>query len=414
MAKERVVWCSPLPRRSRRSWWSFTLPSCATRLLIVAALFLTAVASLGAQPSYTAWEDQGIVYSAPSGGDAYYPSVLYSADGFGSGSPQFKMWTSDGAGGVYLVTSADGTTWSGPTGITGLGGDAHHVQVLYHASCFGAPSCGPGDPRYRIWYWDIDASIYGIDAIATAASTDGINWTNDQALSQDPTHQLVTGAPSGWNRGSYGPICLFYSAGASNSGANPWNYSFVMFYDGTDGGSEFAGLATSPDGFSWSAVSPDPVLQGSPAAAWDCSDTAYGTVLRDSAGFHFFYSGGGGDDGSGNCVDHPVHQGIGYASSSDGMTWTKSSANPIYHISQGVAYRNQRVYTPAVVADSFGKLWMYYSAQAQGTGEPKRIGLATNVSMQDRAEVPLFEPAGAMLLVAALICAGVWLLRRHA
>ncbi len=346
---------------------------------VLISLALAALLVLGVGPVQSAladptiWNDLGIVYTAPSG-DAYYPSVIYDANGFGGGSPLYKMWYSDGSGNVHLVTSTDGLSWGAPTAMTGLGGDAHHAQVLYDANCFGASPCDASATKYRMWYWDRDL-LYTISAIATAESADGVNWSNDQAVTQDATWVLVTGAGSGWNRGSYGPISLIYQPGASNSGTEPWNYSYVMYYDGTDGGSEFTGLAYSTNGLHWTAYTGNPVLAGSATAAWDCSDDAYGTVLHEGSIYHFWYSGAGGDNGSGGCLQSPVHQGIGYASSSDGKNWSKDANNPIFHISDGVSYRDSRVYTPAVVDDGSGILKMYYSAQQDG--QAKKIGLAT-------------------------------------
>lgn len=345
---------------------------------------------------YTAWHDVGIVYSAPSG-SAYYPSVIFEASGFGSGAPLFKMWYSDGNGNAFLTTSSNGDTWGPPTGLTGLDGHAHHVQVLYDAGCFGASPCGPSTVKYKIWHWDISADVYSISAIAYAESADGVSWANHQAVTQDSSNPLVTGAGTGWNRGTYGPVYLFYQAGAGNSGTDPWGYRYVMYYDATDGSFEFTGLAYSTDGLHWVAYSGNPVLQGEATAAWDCSDNAYGTVLRDAAGFHYWYSGAGG------CQDHPLVEGIGYASSSDGEHWAKSVTNPIFHISQGVSYRNARVYTPAVVRDGMGVLRMYYSALAQGD-DVKRIGLATDTSFE--APIQTAAPAmgsGNLCLLAALL-----------
>jgi hypothetical protein len=324
---------------------------------------------------YSAWNDVGIIYTAPSG-SAYYPSVLYKANGFGSGTPLYKMWYSDGNGQAFVIDSSDGFTWGTPTTLTGLGGDAHHVQVLYDAACFGTLPCDGSASKYKIWYFDTNANLYSITAMATAQSTDGVNWTGDSSLTQSATAQLVTGAGTGWNRGSYGPISLFYQPDASDTGTDPWNYSYVMDYDGTDGSSEVTGLAYSTDGLFWSAYSASPVLDKSAGNAWDCDDAAYGTVFHDAAGYHYWYSGGGGDNGSGTCrVGAPVQEGIGYASSPDGFTWTKK-AQPIFHISQGVGYRNLRVYTPAVVDDGSGTLKMYYSALSSTSGDPKKIGLA--------------------------------------
>jgi hypothetical protein len=348
------------------------------KLAILAALILVAgLAALGgqvfAQPDYTAWVDQGIVYWVLSG-DAYYPSVIYDEIGFGTGSPLYKMWYSNGSGAVFVVTSNDGVTWGTATLNSGLEGDAHHVQVLYDPDCFGTTPCGPSDVKYKIWYWDINAQLYSINAIAYAESSDGMSWSNDQPITQDATMKLVTGVWPDWNRGSYGPVDVIYQTNASNIGTDPWNYSYVMYYDGTNGGNEFTGLAYSANGLFWTAYSTVQVLNGSLAAAWDCSDAAYGTVYRDASGYHFWYSGGGADDGLGGCQDHPVHEGIGYAFSSDGKNWTKDPGNPIFHITEGVSYRNSRVYTPVVVDDGSGTLKMYYSARE--SGGPKKIGLA--------------------------------------
>jgi hypothetical protein len=347
-----------------------------TLAIVVVLIAMAGIMVLGgqalAQLDYTAWVDQGIVYSVPSG-DAYYPSVIYDGNGFGMGSPVYKMWYSDGSGAVFVVTSNDGVAWGTPTSNSGLGGDAHHVQVLYDPNCFGAMPCDPSVVKYKIWYWDIDAPLYSINAIAYAESNDGISWSNDQAITQDVTMKLVTGVWPDWNRGSYGPVDVIHQAGASNTGTDPWAYSYVMYYDGTDGGREFTGLAYSSDGKAWTAYSSSPVLNGSSTAAWDCSDAVYGTIYQDATGYHFWYSGGGADNGSGGCVDQPVHQGIGYAFSSDGKSWTKDPDNLIFHIADGVSYRNSRVYTPAVVHDG-SSLKMYYSAQE--SGGPKKIGLA--------------------------------------
>lgn len=340
-------------------------------LAIVASIMMFGGQAL-AQPDYTAWVDQGIVYSASSG-DAYYPSVIYDPNGFGMGNAMYKMWYSDGYGAVFVVTSSDGVYWGAPTLNNGLGGDAHHVRALYDANCFGTTPCDPSGVKYKLWYWDINANLYSINAIAYAESNDGINWSNDQSITQDATMKLVTGIWPDWNRGSYGPVDVTYQPGVSNTGTDPWNYNYVMYYDGTNGGNEYTGLAYSPDGLVWTAHSTAPVLNGSSSAAWDCSDAAYGTIYRDAYGYHFWYSGGGADNGSGGCVDQPVHQGIGYASSSDGKSWTKSPNNPIFHITDGVSYRNDRVYTPAVVDDG-SSLKMYYSARE--SGGPKKIGLA--------------------------------------
>jgi hypothetical protein len=98
---------------------------------------------------YSAWTDVGIIYSAPAGASAYYPSVIYDANGFGTGTPKYSMWYTDGAGATFLVTSTNGLQWGAPTTMVGLV-NAHHIQVLYDANCFGAVPCNAGTTKYRM------------------------------------------------------------------------------------------------------------------------------------------------------------------------------------------------------------------------------------------------------------------------
>lgn len=325
--------------------------------------------------NYDVWQDQGVIYTAPVG-DAYYPSVIYDAGGFGGSGSTYNMWYGDGVGGVFLIQSTDGVSWGAPITMSGLAIDSPgHVQVLYSSSCFGQIPCDGAVAKYRIWYWRMNGPLYNITSIGTAKSVDGINWTDLAMLSQNPSAQLITGADSGWNRGSYGPIYLFYQSTAINTGTEPWDYSYVMYYDGTNGSNEETGLAYSVDGLTWSAYSGNPVMAKSDSAAWDCTGAVYGTVYRDINGYHFWYSGGGGDNGSGGCAGNPINAGIGYASSIDGKNWVRNVA-PIMQISDGQAYRSGRTYTPAVINDGSGTLRMYFSAK-DAASSVKKIGYAT-------------------------------------
>jgi len=329
--------------------------------------------------NYDDWTDRGVNFTAPSG-DAYYPSVIYNASGFGAGSPKYKMWYSDGAGAAYLVLSTDGVTWGAPVTMTGMP-NAHHVQVLYDADCFGVLPCNGATAKYRIWFWDIGApTIYSITSMATAESINGISWTSKTAVTQNPAAKLIQDPDLGigWNRGTYGPVNLFYQSGAANTGTDPWNYAYVMYYDGTDGSHEDTGLAYSTDGIYWNAYTANPVLSGSGTGgieAWDCGSATYGTVLKDSTGYHFFYSGRGMDDGSGGCTFPASFVGIGYASSTDGKTWSRDT-RPIFQISDSIPYRSGRIYTPSVINDGSGILRMYFSVK-DSIGGPKKIGYAT-------------------------------------
>ena len=217
------------------------------------ALILGSFGLAAAGQDYNAWNDYSTNPVYDPGTRAGYPSVLFDAGGFGvSGGPQYTLWYGTGGSGLYVTTSADGLSWvTPPTVATGLYAP-DHAKVLYDPQAFGVS----GGPRYRMWYWDATQStLYSIQAIRCAESADGVAWVNDQTVTQDATHPVVTGNWPDWNRGSYGPVFLFYQPGAANTGANPWAYSFVMYYDGTTGGQESIGLGYSTDGRHWVAAS---------------------------------------------------------------------------------------------------------------------------------------------------------------
>ncbi|HPM41005.1 MAG TPA: hypothetical protein PLY45_01040 [bacterium] len=302
-------------------------------------------------PVFAAWEEDLVesaanpVFDPPSGGSVYYPTVLYDADGFGAGEagPFYRMWFSDGAG-IGTAESGDGIAWSEGADCAGLL-NPHHAKILYDAGGFGG---GAGAPRYRIWYWDT-SKLYTVAAIRTADSDDGVNWANDRAIGQDAAREIITGAGVGWNRGSYGPVHLFYQPGKQNAGADPFDYEYVMYYDGTTGAFEQVGLAYSADGDTWTRFGDGPVLasgsswEGAWGAAdpWDSSYSGFGSVIRDAEGkFHFWYSGG----------STSMDMGIGYASSDDGVIWVRDAA-PLVYKTPGTWY-SKRAYTPAVLYDA--------------------------------------------------------------
>lgn len=316
----------------------------------------------------------------PSDHRAYYPCVLYDAAGFsGHGhASYYKMWyggysSKPGATSNMAVTySEDGINWSEPEELTGILSTGYHAQVVYVPEGYGS-----GPYYYKIWYWDgIDDNIYSFTAIRTADSVDGVNWENDHSITQDPAAPLVTGIWPDWNRGTYGPVCVLYNPGASNTGGNPFDYTFAMYYDGTTGAKEVIGLGYSADGNYWRRYGDDPVLGLGNPGEWDENYATFGTVARDQDGdWHLWYSGG----------VSASNEGIGYASSDDGIHWTKDPENPILHITDGVPWRDVRTYTPSVLIsptrfDGHGEaalLKMWFSGRTNTPSTNYAVGYLT-------------------------------------
>lgn len=141
--------------------------------------------------------------------------------------------------------------------------------------------------------------------------------------------------------------------------------TYRMWYSGDDGSGIFQiGLATSPDGITWSRSGSNPVL--SPSQSWEISRVSSPSVILDGTTYKMWYTG---VDGAG--VAH-----IGYATSSDGIVWTKHAGNPVLDVGAGGTWESEDVSSPTVVKiDSTYHLWY------TGTdGSTSRVGHATSTN----------------------------------
>jgi hypothetical protein len=306
---------------------------------------------------------------------AYYPTVIFDINKFSGHGPSayYKMWYSDGSGGTYLTQSEDGVNWTNINVNSGLT-NSHHCHVVYFPIGFTGINSGLNPSsnvmNYRLWYWDT-SQLYSINSIRYAESPNGINWYNDQSI-QQVGNSVVSGSWPDWNRGSYGPIDVFYNPSGSNilDDANIWNNKFVMYYDGTTGGVEEIGLAYSTNGILWKGYGR--VLERGGGSTWDSDYTSYGTVVKIDDTWHMWYSGSGYSGGA--------NEGIGHATSQDGLNWQRDPNNPIFHKDDGVSWRNSRTYTPSVIYEPNGfetgscpNLKMWFTGR---TGDNYTIGYA--------------------------------------
>jgi uncharacterized repeat protein (TIGR01451 family) len=160
-------------------------------------------------------------------------------------------------------------------------------------------------------------------------------------------------------------------SGASNSGTD---WTFWMYYDGTTGGDEAIGLGFSADGVTWTGYdsngdgTADPVMNGTYVPGdWDQDFLSRATIWREaSADYRMWYSAGIGT----------MNHGLGYATSPDGLNWTRDPGNPIFHKDDtgypNYPWRLDRSYTPMVLRA--GSLWLMWYSGENGAG--KTIGVA--------------------------------------
>ena len=296
------------------------------KLIIICAAvgLLQALAGTAQALTTTAWTEYGSnpVYTP---GKAYYPTILKEGS-------TYTMW-SDSATGVQKSTSTNGVSWTTVGSVSGLTTPKHTLVEKIGSN-------------YQMWDWTNLG--YSITDIRTATSTDGLNWTGDQAITQVGT-SVIYNSGGAWNRGSYGPADVIYNPAGSTSIVTPvdeasvWANKFVMYYDGTTGGAEALGLAVSNDGINWHGYNGGaaPVFQGA-GSGWDTNYASRATIIRENDdAYYMWYSGGTGN----------MQDGIGYAFSTDGINWTRDASNPIFHKSDGIAWRNDRTYTPMVIGN---------------------------------------------------------------
>ena len=201
--------------------------------------------------------------------------------------------------------------------------------------------------KYHIWYTgkrdDSNARI------GYATSVDGITW---EKHSDNPV--LALGTNGTWD--DYNiihPTVLFNGT------------KYQMWYVGCDVSKCRIGYATSNDGIIWEKYSHNPVLDLGESGTWDDYEISGPTVLFDGTEYQMWYSG---FDGS--------NYRIGYATSTDGVTWEKYSHNPVLDLGESGTWDDYLAYSPTVLFDGT-KYHMWYTGDDSSV---RRIGYATSIN----------------------------------
>ena len=229
-------------------------------------------------------------------------------------------WTHHG----IVVTPGGPGTWNSNRTIPG---DVVFDGTEYHMYLIGGEGWNPLAQSWAVGHW-------------TSTEIQG-PWT------PDPCNPVLEPEPGEWDEFSIGHIAVLYDAGL-----------FRMWYAGTGTawGQALVGYATSVTGNCyWSryAGNPLPGLDPGLPGAWDATGVWPSSVLFDGTEYHMWFTTGSGGWDAWN---------IGYATSYDGLDWSKHGA-PVVQPDQ--AWEGDRVYAPEVI--SIGDvLGMWYSGYPSG------------------------------------------------
>ena len=141
-----------------------------------------------------------------------------------------------------------------------------------------------------------------------------INWT----IHPDPV--LEPGPAGSWDQTTAGMPSVLLA-----------DDTLRMWYSGKKDNTWAIGYATSTDGgMTWTKYDHNPVLEVGPVGSWDDNYVYYATVLYHESTYHMWYNG----------QNISEIEATGYATSPDGIHWTKYEGNPIDIGGGGVLFKD--------------------------------------------------------------------------
>ena len=204
---------------------------------------------------------------------------------------------------------------------------------------------------YMMWY--SGESVYVVDGIGFANSTDGIAWTR---YAKNPV--LSVGGVGEWDHGRVNDAWVIHEKGIYKM----W-YTGVLYMAFTKLiVAEQIGYATSPDGLNWTKYPGNPVVAYGPKGSLN-DKWVYRPVVISTGSSYMMYYG---------FLSQTDTYGFGVATSPDGISWTK--LKPLTMTSS-----SWDAYDPSIgsITPAGNRLLMAYSAQS-AAGYPSQIGLANS------------------------------------
>jgi predicted GH43/DUF377 family glycosyl hydrolase len=174
-------------------------------------------------------------------------------------------------------------------------------RIFYHHVLFDGT-------QYRMWFSGFNPTLNSPVQIGYATSPDGITWTK---YANNP---VLRPTESWEGTDLYEPVVIFDGT------------RFLMWYGGNSVPLTKTGYATSPDGINWTKFG-NPVMESGNSGSWDDAGVFPTTVRFEGTAFRMWYTG----------FDGSTFR-FGYATSADGIHWTKHAGNPIMNVGPSGAW----------------------------------------------------------------------------
>lgn len=228
-------------------------------------------------------------------------------------------------------------------------------------TCFDISVLKDGN-QYRMWLsWRPKKSI------ALVESKDGVQWSQ-------PVIVLGPNDKTNWENDLNRPVVIKHGD------------RYQMWYTGQARGRSWIGYATSPDGKTWKRMSDEPVLAAE--KAWEKVAVMCPHVLYDNKEklYRLWYSGG----------EQYEPNAIGYATSPDGLKWTRYENNPIFRPIPENAWEKERVTACQVVRQGAWHVMFYIGFRDR---DHAQIGVARSrdgiTAWQRHSANPIIRPGKA-------------------
>jgi hypothetical protein len=199
-----------------------------------------------------------------------------------------------------------------------------------------------------------EAGSAGGGSTAYATSSDGTSWTK---YASNPVFVPTSG---GWENDEASVTTFFWDASISK-----W---VAYYHGGNNDQPRLIGRITADNLIGpWTRDASNPVLNQGGSGAWDEEGVADAKVMKVGSTYHMFYAS---DRGDGIC--------IGHATSSDGITWTKDAANPVFEGAVS-GWDSGDTQSAGVTYDAItGVFHMWYAGDNLDQGE-EAIGYASSI-----------------------------------